>query len=139
MTEANPEKEEPSPKEMESEVERQEVPMENVAAKPVGGRKKRQRGRNLTAGRRGKPTKLTRGDCESREMLVAACRKVSRRTAMAWRKRNISRKIRTQVNCGPRHELGTAGIRILTRCTGIAQRKEHRLQKKRQDDIAPRS
>jgi hypothetical protein len=47
-----------------------------------------------TYSRRLKPTKLTRGNCGSREMLVAACRKVSCRAAVAWRKRNLSRKIR---------------------------------------------
>jgi enoyl-[acyl-carrier-protein] reductase (NADH) len=41
MMEANPEKEEPSPEEMESEVECQEVPMENAIEKPVRERKKR--------------------------------------------------------------------------------------------------
>jgi hypothetical protein len=44
--------------------------------------------------------------------LVAACRKVSRCAAVAWRRRNIFRDIRTQGNCGPRQELGAAGIRV---------------------------
>jgi hypothetical protein len=39
-------------------------------------------------------------------------------------------------NGGPRKELAAAGRRM-TRCTGIAPRKEHGLQKKGQDDLAP--
>jgi hypothetical protein len=71
-------------------------------------------------------------------MLAAAFRKVSRRAVVAWRERNIYRKSRIQENCGPRKEFAAAG-RMMTRCTGVAQRKEHGLQKKGQDDMAPRT
>jgi hypothetical protein len=54
-TEACLECKEPSPEEIESEVERREVPMEDAIVKPVRGRKKRQRGRQLAAWRREKP------------------------------------------------------------------------------------
>jgi hypothetical protein len=50
MMEANPEEEEPSPEEMEFEVYRQEIPMENAVEKPVRGRKKWHRGGHLAAG-----------------------------------------------------------------------------------------
>jgi hypothetical protein len=106
--------------------------------------------------------------------LVAACRKVSCRATVAWRKRTVFRDIRTQGNCGLREEVTAAGKTItlraglawckgtfvrdictqgngrpqkelatasrrMTRCTGIAQEKEHGLQKKGQDKMAPRT
>jgi hypothetical protein len=77
---------------LESESEHREVPNEDAIVKPVRGRKKPHRGRKQAAGRRGEPEELTRGDCRSREKLAAACRKVSRRATVAWRKRNIFRK-----------------------------------------------
>jgi hypothetical protein len=46
--------------EMESETEHREATKEGVVVKPVDGRKKRNRGRNLAVGRRGKPKDLTR-------------------------------------------------------------------------------
>jgi hypothetical protein len=58
---------EPSPKEWESEAERREVPMKDAVEKRVRGRKKRQRGRHIAAGRRGKPKELTRRDWGSRK------------------------------------------------------------------------
>jgi hypothetical protein len=57
---------------------------------------------------------------------------------VAWRRRNIFKEIQTQTNGGPRKELAVAG-KMMTRCTGIAQRKEHGLQKKGQDDMSPRT
>jgi hypothetical protein len=69
-----------------------------------------------------KPTKLIRGDGESRKKLVAACRKVSCCAALAWRKRNLVRDIRTQGNCGPRQGLCAAGILVTLRAR-LAQRK----------------
>jgi hypothetical protein len=107
------------PKDLESGAEHQLVPADKVIRKS-SRMKKRPRGRCIAAGRRVKPTKLTRGDGESRRKLVAACRKVSRRAAVAWRRRNIFRNLRTQGNCGPRKELAAAG-KMLAHCTGIAQ------------------
>jgi hypothetical protein len=114
---------EQGPKEVESGSERREVPKKEVAVNSSRTTKKRPRGRRTDAGRRVKPTKLTRGDGESRKKLVAACRKVSCRAAVAWRKRNLSRKIRIQVNCGPRQKLDPSRM-IMNFCTGVAQRKE---------------
>jgi hypothetical protein len=71
-------------------------------------------------------------------MLAAACRKVSRCATVAWCKRNFSRKIQTQVNHGPRQELGAARIRMMTLHEKVAQQKEHGLQKKGKDNVAPR-
>jgi hypothetical protein len=51
---------------------------------------------------------LTRRNCGSRRNLAAACRKVSRRATVAWRKRNAFRKIWTEVNCGPRSTLAAS-------------------------------
>jgi hypothetical protein len=101
MTEACQEVKELSPEEMESEVERREIPTEVAAVKSSRTMKKRYRGRRKSAGRRGKPKELTRSDCGSRGLLAAACRKVSRRATVAWCKRYVSRKIRTQDNCRP--------------------------------------
>jgi hypothetical protein len=69
--------------EMESEDDHWEIPKGCAAVKPVGGLTKRHRGR--------KPKELTRGDCGTGRKLIAACRKVSRRAAMAWCKVNVFR------------------------------------------------
>jgi hypothetical protein len=69
--------------EMQSVDENQEVPSENAVVKSVKERKKLRRGRNSTAERRGEPKELTRGNCESRRKLAAACRKVSRHATVA--------------------------------------------------------
>jgi hypothetical protein len=50
---------EPSPKEWESEAERQEVPTEEAAVESSRVMKKRHRGRRIAAGRREKPNELT--------------------------------------------------------------------------------
>jgi hypothetical protein len=44
---------------------------------------------------------------------------MTRRTTVAWRKRNVFRKIGTQENCGPRKEFAAAGIRMI-HCAGVA-------------------
>jgi hypothetical protein len=113
---------ESSPKEWESEAERREFSEKEVAEKSSKVTKKRSRGRRIAAGRRVKPTKLTREECESRRRLVAVCRKVSRRATVAWRKRTIFRDIRTQKNCGRRQELGAAGVMVTLRAK-LARRK----------------
>jgi hypothetical protein len=81
--------------EMQSKAEHQEVHMEDAVVKPVRGWKKQHRGQHLAAGQRGEPKELTRGDCGSRRKLAAACRKVSCHAAVAWRKRNVFKNIRT--------------------------------------------
>jgi hypothetical protein len=116
-----------NPEDMESEVEHREVPKENVVVKPFKGRKKRHWGQHLVAGRRGETKELNQGECGSRRKLASACRKMSHRAAVARRKRNIFRKIRTQGNCGPRKELDAAG-RKMTRSAKVAQCKGRGLQ-----------
>jgi hypothetical protein len=85
-------KEEPASVEMKPEVAQQEVPREDAAVMPVRGLRKQRRGRRQAAGRREEPEKLNRGICGSREKLAAACRKVSRRATVAWRRRNVLTK-----------------------------------------------
>jgi hypothetical protein len=104
---------EQGPKELESRAERQMVPTKEAAVKFSRVMKKWHRGQHMAAGQRVTPTKLTRGDCESRKKLVAACRKVSHRATVAWRKRTIFGDIRTQGNCRPR-EVVTAAGKIMT-------------------------
>jgi hypothetical protein len=106
-TEADIEKIEPDLEMMQSVGDHQEVPEEGAIEKTVQGRKRRHRGRKQAAGRRAEPKELTRGDCGSRRKLAAACRKVSRRAGVAWCKINVFRKILTQGNCEPRHELAS--------------------------------
>jgi hypothetical protein len=65
--------------------------------------------------------------------LAAACRKVSRRAAVARHKGNIFRKIRTQGNCGPRKELAAAGRKMIC-CAKVAQRK-----RQGKDKVAPKT
>jgi hypothetical protein len=103
--------EEKGPKGMEPGEERQLVPAEEVAVKS-SRTKKRPRGQRIAVGRRVKPTKLIRGDGESRRKLVATCRKVSLCAAVAWRRKNFFRDIRTQGNFGPWQELGAAGVMV---------------------------
>jgi hypothetical protein len=81
MKVASQEDKEPMSKEVDSEAERREVPKEEVAVESSRVMKKRPRGRRIAAGRCVKPTKLIRGDGESRKKLVAACRKVSCRAS----------------------------------------------------------
>jgi hypothetical protein len=105
---------------MRSAEEHHDVPSEDVV-RAVKGLKKRHRGRKLTAGRRGEPKELTRGNCGSWRKLAAARRKVSRHATVARCKRNVFRKIWTEVNCGPRSTLAAANKRM-DRCAGVTQR-----------------
>jgi hypothetical protein len=78
-----------NPEEMQSEAEYRDVPMEHAAVKPVGGRKKRHRGRHLAAGRRGPPKDLTRGDCGSwKGRISGAPIGYSGRVALRWEQCN---------------------------------------------------
>jgi hypothetical protein len=96
MTETCQEKKKPNPDDVETGAERREVPKKHAVVRSSGIMKKRQRGRNLAAGRRIKPEDLNQGDCGSRGKLAAACRKVCRHAAVAWHRRNIFRDIRTK-------------------------------------------
>jgi hypothetical protein len=127
-TEADMEKIEPDPGMMHSAVEHQDVPREKAARTPVKELKKRHRGQKSTAGRCGESKKLTRGNCGSRRKLAATCRKMSCHATVAWSKRNILRKIRTQENCGWRKGLAVAGMRT-TRRARVAWRKENFVRK----------
>jgi hypothetical protein len=106
---------EPREEMMQSAEERHVVPREDAVVIPVRGRKRRHRGRKEAAGRRGEPKELIRGDHGSRKKLAAACRKVSRRATVAWRKRNVFRKSWTCGYCGLRKEV-TASRKMVTRC-----------------------
>jgi hypothetical protein len=110
--------------------EYQEIPKEDTAVMPVGGLRKRRRDRNLVAERRQKPKRRIRASCESRRRLTVAGKKVTRRATVAWRKRNIFRRIVTQGNCGPRSKLTAAGIKM-TRHAGVAWPKENFVRKDR--------
>jgi hypothetical protein len=66
----------------------------------------------------------TRWNSGSRRKSAAACRKVSRRAKVTWRKRNLFRKTGTQENCYPRYELTVAGMRM-TRSANVARRRGH--------------
>jgi hypothetical protein len=94
--------EEPASVEMRPEVAHQEVPREDAAVMLVIRLRKQRTGRKQDAGRREEPEKLNRGICGSREKLAAACRKVSRRATVAWRRRNVLRQIPTHGSCGLR-------------------------------------
>jgi hypothetical protein len=69
--------------------------------------------------------------------LIVTGKKITRRATVAWRKKNVFRRIGTQVNCGPHKELAAARIRT-TRCAKVARGREHGLQRQGKDDIAPR-
>jgi hypothetical protein len=77
---------------MQSTEEHQEIPKGETAVMPVGEPRKRRRVRNLAAEHRQKWKERTQGNRGSRRKSAAACRKVSRRAKVAWRKRNIAIK-----------------------------------------------
>jgi hypothetical protein len=85
---------------MQSVEEHQEIPKEEDAVMPVGGLRKRRRDRNLAAGRLQKPKGRIQASCESRRRLTIAGEKMTRCATVAWRKRNIFRKIWSEENCG---------------------------------------
>jgi hypothetical protein len=84
---------EPNPGMMQSIEGHQKIPKGEAGGMQVGEPKKRRRVWNLAAERRQKPKERTQGYCESRRKLAAACRKVSSRAKVAWRRRNIIRKM----------------------------------------------
>jgi hypothetical protein len=116
------EKIETDPGMMQSAEEHQDILSEDVAVMPVKGLKKRRRVWKSTAGRRGEPKELTRGNCGSRRKLAAACRKVPRHVAVVWWKRKVFRRSGFQGNFGRRKELAIAGIRR-THCAQLVLRK----------------
>jgi hypothetical protein len=78
---------------MQSKEEHQEIPKIEAAVMPVGEPRKRRRICNLAADRRQKRTERTRGYRGSRRKTTATCKRVSRRAKVAWRKRNLFRRI----------------------------------------------
>jgi hypothetical protein len=74
---------------VQSVVEHHENPTEDAALMPVGGPRKRRRTLNVAAKSHQKLKERTQGYCGSRRKLAAACRKMSRRAKVAWRKRNL--------------------------------------------------
>jgi hypothetical protein len=78
---------------------------------PVGEPRKRRRVRNLAAERRQKQKERIRTSCGSKRRSTVACRKVSRRAKVAWRKRNLFRTVQTQRNCVLRKRLVVTGKR----------------------------
>jgi hypothetical protein len=108
---------------IQSTEKHKEIPKEDAAVIPVGEPRKRRRVRNLAAERRQKMKERTREISESRRKLTAACRKVSRREEVAWRKMNLFRNVRTLEKCGLRKEFAAARIRT-TRCAKVARRND---------------
>jgi hypothetical protein len=84
---------------MQSIEEHQDIPKKEAAVIPIGGPRKRRRVCNLAAERRQKRKERTRGKSGSRTKFTA-CRNVSRRAKVAWRKRNLFRNVRTLEKCG---------------------------------------
>jgi hypothetical protein len=129
---------EPDPKMMQSIEEHQDIPKVEASVMPAGEPRKRRMVRNLAAERRQKKKERTRGESGSRRKSAAACRKVSRRAKVAWRKRKLIRRIGTQENCGPRNEFSPTGIRTTHRAE-VARRKEHGLQRQVKNNSTPRT
>jgi hypothetical protein len=103
---------------MQSVEEHQGIPKEDAEVMPVGGLRKRCRDRNLAAGRHQKPNRRIQATCESRRILIVACKKITRHATVAWSKRNVLRKIVTQGNYGPRKTLTVTGRKTTSRATG---------------------
>jgi hypothetical protein len=113
---------------MQSIVEHQEIPKEEAAGTPVGEPRKRRRVQNLAAERCQKRKERTRGNHGSKR-LAAACRKVSRRPKVTWRKRNLFRNVQTQRKCGPRKEFAVARKNVPRRAK-VVWRKRNMARKK---------
>jgi hypothetical protein len=64
--------------------------------------------------------KRTWGNNGYRRKSAAACRKVSRRAIVVWRKRNLIRKIRSLEKCGQQKDFAATRIRM-TRCAIVAR------------------
>jgi hypothetical protein len=127
---------EPDPGTKQSIEEHQEIPKGKAAVMQVGEPRKWRRVRNLAAERSQKMKERTQEQSESRRKSAAACRKVSRRAKVAWRKRELIRRIGTQENCGQRKEFSPAGIRMTHRVK-VTWRKEQELQRIIRDNSAP--
>jgi hypothetical protein len=108
---------------MQSTEEHQEIPKGEAAVMQVGEPRKRYKIRNLAAERRQKRKERTGGNRGSRRKSAAACRKVSRRAKVAWRKRKLVRRSGTQENCGPLKEFSPTGTRMTHRAK-VAWHKE---------------
>jgi hypothetical protein len=78
---------------MRSIEEHQEIPKEDATVMLVREPRKRRRVCNLAAERCQKIRERTRGYRESRRKSAATCRKMSCHAKVAWRKRNLIRKI----------------------------------------------
>jgi hypothetical protein len=129
-TKSDPEQTEPSPEMMQSVGEHQEVTEEEAAVMPAGEPKNW----NLAAERRQKPKKRTRGYCGSQKIVTIAGRNVSRRAAVARRKRDIFAQERTMVMCGSLEQLIAAsrGATLRGKMAGRETAKRRTFGKKRQ-------
>jgi hypothetical protein len=78
---------------MQSIEELQEIPKGEAAVMPAGGLRKWRSVQNLAAERHQKRKGRTRGYYGSRKRVTIADRKMTRCTGMAWRRKNIFRKI----------------------------------------------
>jgi hypothetical protein len=104
---------------------------------PVGEPRKRRRVRNLAADCHQKRKERTWGNRGSRRKSAAACRKVSRRTKVAWHKRNLVWRIETQINYGPRKRLTVTSRKTTSRAT-VAWHSENVVRKDCARDQAKR-
>jgi hypothetical protein len=85
---------ESNPGMMQSIEENQEITKRETAVMEVGETGTRRKVRNLAAKHHQKLKERSQGNSGSRRNLAAAYRKVSGRVKLAWRKRNLIRKIR---------------------------------------------
>jgi hypothetical protein len=131
---SDPEQTEPNPEMTQSVGEHQEVSKEEAAVMPVGQPRKRRGNRNLAAERRQKPKEMTLGYCGSRNRVTIADRKVSRRAAVARRRRDIFTQERTRVKRGPLEQLVAArrGATLRVKMAGRETAKRRTFRRKRQ-------
>jgi hypothetical protein len=109
---------------MHSIKEHQVIPKGEASVMLVGEPRKQRRVQNLAMESRQKRKERTWGNIGSRRKLAAACRKVSHRAKVAWRKRNCIRKIRIQASSESRKELAVAH-REMMHCAKVAQHRGH--------------
>jgi hypothetical protein len=113
---------EPDPGMMQSELEHKEIPTEYVAVMPVKGLRKRRRFWKLAVEHHQKPKERNRGFCGLWKRVTVAGRRTY--TTVAWLKRKLFRRSRTQEHCGS-WRIFAATSRGMACCAGVSQHGGH--------------
>jgi hypothetical protein len=126
------------PEMMQSVEEHQEVPTEEVTVTPVKGLKKRRRVQKLATECHQELKERTQGYCGSRKKVTIAGRRTFRHVRLAWRKRNVFRKIWIQGSRELWKKLAANGMRMTHRAK-VAWRRGQDRKLHDQDNVGQRT